>query len=496
MNPTSRFADFIEKKRRIILFLLIPLLSLLMHFHVFKSDLIGYHVWRQTQTQTTIENFYHEDFNILNPRINNRGNGTGIYRMEFPIMQWVFAGFYKIFGDHVIISRILSFITGLFSLWGIYFLLCSLFKRHQLALLGAWCFTFSPVFYYYMLNPLPDNFALCCCIYGMAFFFKWIDNRKFQYILLSAIFICLSVLAKLPFIVCTGGIGIFLLKDLKKGGLKNSLAAGFIYSCFLIIPLTWYLKVVGTWQGNGIVSGILSVSKSDIPIILDILQGNLISTLPELLINYGSVIFFVAGLWILFYRKKYKNTLFPILLFWGIGTLLYFFFEMNMIGTVHDYYMFPFLPLLFIIVAYGTEKLVFQSAKIIRIVAFIALSILPVTAFLRADHRWNTANPGFNKNLLAYKNELRNAVPDSSLCIVGNDESPSIFLYYVNKKGWVFDNDSLNCITLKAMINAGARYLYTDSKKVQGDSLIRKSIEKEIMQKGDIKVYKLKGKNY
>ena len=67
---------FIRKKR--ILFFLIPLLSLFMHFHVFKLDLIGYHVWRQTQTQSNVENFYNEDFNILNPRINSRGDGNGI----------------------------------------------------------------------------------------------------------------------------------------------------------------------------------------------------------------------------------------------------------------------------------------------------------------------------------------------------------------------------------------------------------------------------------
>lgn len=110
--------EFLFRQRKIILFLFIPLLSLSMHWHVFKTDLVGYHVWRQTQTQNTIESFYKEDFNILKPKISNRGNGPGIFRMEFPIMQWTFACFYKVFGDHLIITRILSFITGLFKCMG------------------------------------------------------------------------------------------------------------------------------------------------------------------------------------------------------------------------------------------------------------------------------------------------------------------------------------------------------------------------------------------
>jgi len=466
-----------------------------MHFHVFKLDLVGIHVWRQTQTQSTIENFYKEDFNILNPRINNRGDGNGIFRMEFPVMQWVFACFYKIFGNHVIITRILSFIIGVFSLWGIYLLLFNIFKRPLIALLGAWCFNFSPVFYYYTMNPMPDNLALCSSVYSLAFFFKWIDSRKYFYIVLSAFFISLGVLAKLPFIVFVGGIIAYLIMNLKRTGIGNTIKACFIFIGFLLAPAVWYIKVVGTWQGNGIVKGILAANKNDIANLIDILQGNLISTLPELLINYGSLLFFLAGLGVLFFYKKYKSNLFPILFFGGISVLFYFFFEMNMITTVHDYYMFPFLPLIFVIVAYGAEKLVSHSKRAVRTIAWAALCTLPFTAYLRINHRWNTIDPGFNSNLLVYKEGLRSAVPNNELCVAGNDESTYIFFYYINKKGWAFDNDNLDGSSLKMMIYKGARYLYTDSKKIAGDSAIRSCINKLVLQRGDINVYELKQKN-
>ena len=45
--------------------------------------------------------------------------------------------------------------------------------------------------------------------------------------------------------------------------------------------------------------------------------------------------------------------------------------------------------------------------------------------------RWSPENPGFNKDLLTYKNELRNAVPKDALVVAGNDKSHFIpFLLY------------------------------------------------------------------
>jgi len=66
--------------------ILIALASIVLHYKIFTLDLQGIHVWRQTQTQINIQNFYRHDNNILNPRHNNFSWGDNIQRMEFPIM--------------------------------------------------------------------------------------------------------------------------------------------------------------------------------------------------------------------------------------------------------------------------------------------------------------------------------------------------------------------------------------------------------------------------
>src|SRR5690606_18087481 len=102
--PLSDILSFLRKNALYILLFFLPPLSAVMHWRAFHADLIGAHVWRQAQMQAVILNFYEEDANILHPRLDVRGSGDGIERKEFPLMQWLFAGFYELFGNHLIIS--------------------------------------------------------------------------------------------------------------------------------------------------------------------------------------------------------------------------------------------------------------------------------------------------------------------------------------------------------------------------------------------------------
>ena len=124
--------------------LAILVLEVALHWNVWTKDIMGIHAWRQTQTMTVVENFAFEDMNILNPRINSRGDGDGIFRMEFPLMQWGFAWFYKCLGPHISVARILSFLIFMFSIWGFYRLLRAYQLSEKFSSIGTWCFAWSP----------------------------------------------------------------------------------------------------------------------------------------------------------------------------------------------------------------------------------------------------------------------------------------------------------------------------------------------------------------
>lgn len=470
----------------------IVLISTAMHYKHFKKELIGIHVWRQTQTQSTINSFYEEDFNLFNPKRNNRGSGDGVFRMEFPLMQWGVAALYKIFGNHLVISRIFMFIIGLFSVFGIYKLLHNIFQNYKLALVGAWTFNFSPCFYYYTINPLPDNLALCCSIWGLAFFFSWLNKRSNYLLVLCSFLLCIGTLCKLPFVLYyIVPATYFIINIFQKKSPKENILNGFKVASFIIFPLAWYVSVVPQWHGNGVVSGVFDNTVSWATV-LDYMQHNLISTLPELLVNYGSMLFFLAGFYFLVKNKVFKNPLFPVFIAWSAAILFYFFFELNMIAKIHDYYLFPFYPLIFILVSYGAYNMLSLNSKFITYLTGFLFLLLPFTVYLRMQNRWNESSPGFNKDLFVYKQELRNAVPKDALCIAGNDESQFIYLYYIDKKGWNINNDELDVDSLKSMIHNGAKFLYSDSRKMDEKEELVPFLDKLILEKGSIKIFSLK----
>ncbi len=481
--------EFLRKHYKLVLWA-IPLVSLVLHFHVFNLDLIGIHVWRQTETQTVINNFYRDDMNILNPRFNDHAETNRLHRMEFPVMQWIFALFYKVFGTHIVISRILSFIIGLCSVYGIFYFLQKVSGNKVTATLGAWCFNFSPVFYYYTLNPMPDNMALCCAIWSLGFFYNYTSGGKLRQVIWSGIFLCLATMAKLPFIIYGSFIATFLTVAFFKKSLpvKELLRVAFIYILCLMPAAAWYVAVIPGWV-IGAVHGVFNQTLNH-PDLFAVLTGTLISVLPELLINYASVVFFVAGFYLLFRNKLYTKAGFIPFFTWGIVVISYFLYEMNIIDLVHDYYLFLFLPPIFLLVAYGAQYML-GDPKVARYGALLCLCALPLTAYLRADSRWDTRDPGFNSAYYKYKDELRSLTPPGALCVAGYDDSHYILLYYIDRKGWAFDKSWFDEQLLSFYISKGARYIFLDE-NIDDLPGIRSHLGEKIFDKETLRVYKLK----
>lgn len=462
-----------------------------MHYPHFEKDLMSVHVWRQAQTQSTINNFYEEDMNILNPRSNERGGGNGIHRMEFPLFQWSVALYYKLFGQYLILSRLVVFAISILSIIGMFYLVSSLFGDRA-GLAAGWALTFSPSFYYYSINPLPDNLALCCAIWGSAFYFRWSDSKKTSALVLSGLAIALATLIKLPFIVFYAlpfTSWIISLREKSATDLQRLRLFG-VLSLFAF-PLAWYAWVIPTWDDNPVLTGVLN-EQSSLKRIIGYWIHTITSMLPELLLNYAAVPFFSIGLYLFIKRKLYYTPRSKPILLLSLLLLAYYFFEANAIAKVHDYYLFPFYVVLFVLVGYGAKFMLSHKQKVWNYIAFILLLLLPFTCYLRMQVRWNPENPEFNKDLLVHKAALQNAVPQNSLVVAGNDRSHAVWLYYIDKKGWSFDSNNLLAKQLEEMRRDGAAYFYSDSRMLENKVGIRSQLDTLVATKGSIHIYRLK----
>jgi len=468
------------------------LTSLLMHWEHLNKDLISIHAWRQTQTQATTLSFYEEDMNIFHPRRDERGNGEGVFRMEFPLFQWLNALVLKVFGKSILVTRVFVFLIGAATVIGMYRFLRVLFSNRRLAVAGAWAFTFSPSFFYYTINPLPDNLALCCGIWGLGLFLLWQKKQQnWGLLLTSGLLLGLGALCKLPFILYFAlPFAGFAKRFLWQGFRRRDVGLFMGLHAFVLLPLAWYSWVIPTWSGNPIVEGMFG-HRGGWATLLDYWQHNLISTLPELLLNYGATPFFLFGIYQAYRRRAYRHPKFSMLMVLGLAVLAYYLFESNAIGKVHDYYLFPFYPLLFALVAYGAHRMLVANTRWVNYLAVGLLLLLPITCHLRMQRRWNENAPGFNQDWLAHKEELRLAVPKDALVVAGNDKSHFIFFYYIDKNGWGFQADDLPPEQLRAAAKAGARYLYTDSEKVGDTPAMRCLLDSLVLRRGSVRIFRL-----
>ncbi len=445
-------------QKKVFLFALPIFISFLLHFHVFKLELIGYHVWRQTQTQTVIYNFDSNDNSIFHPQKFDITNGTTKLLYEFPLYQWLIAQYNKIFDYSVSHSRYITFIIFCFFLVG-FFKLLKLHVNDEVALATNFCLCFSPLLYYYCVNPLPDIFALTLSTWSLFYFIKFLKADSFKYVLLSAILLSLATLIKLPYILFGASVLVYLFQKIKTKEISFSIKVSLIYLITFIAPIIWYAHAIPTWKGNGITEGIINNHKT-FSVIFDFVQFHFISSLPELLTNYASTLFLLIGTIYCFknFKSLFQNT--KHYLFILIAFLAYFLFEVNMIEKTHDYYLMPFIPLIFLIVAKGIQIL--YSGKY-KMMVFVCLFIVPITAWLRIDQRWNIIDPGFNSDYLNYTYFLQKNIPKNELCIIDSDESKFIILYYLKRNGFCLNKGELNESTLDVLYNKGAKYLVTEN---------------------------------
>lgn len=468
--------------------------SILMHWNIFNKDITGVHTWRQSQTQLNIQNFYRHDFNILNPRVAHfNGDNDNIHRYEFPIMQWSIALMHKAFGESIMITRICIFIIGISTLIGFYSLLMSLGFSKIISSLGAFTLCFSPLFYYYTLNPIPDNFALMSIIWFLYFFM--VSNKHFnslKYISLAAIFFSLAVLAKLPYIIFGSVVALryIILVFRRKEKFKNYIKGIITYSLALLPPLLWYAWVIPGWTGNPVLTGIFGGGLEGKSAAF-IFEHHATTMFPRILLNPGVWMFFLLGLIQMIVAKPLGQKNAKYFLSLVIAILLYYAFEFYAINDVHDYYMMPFLPVMYIMITVGIEAL-FKYSIVTRYLSIVLLISAPLFCFYQTKDYWSPVRSGFNSDLYEYKDAFRAVVPNNEKVIILNDRSLFAYAYAFDKQGYVFDNNYLPIPWVCDLIkNRNVNYMYSDSRAIEDSLYKHELVDTLLLQGGSINVFKL-----
>lgn len=480
----------IEASKYIFTLLICSILaSFLMHTSNINTEIRGIHNWRQSQTAWNIRHFVRDDANILNPRIShfNTRREDNIYRYEFPLMQWSIAMAQKVFGESVIIIRISVFLLGALTIIGFFNLLKAIDIDDWAALIGAVLLQFSPIFYFYTINPIPDNLALTGAVWYLFFFVKYLKNKEKKYLFGLSISLLIATWAKLPFLMFSIVSVIYFFKEIihQKKVDKALLIFTVLQLLFLIPAFAWYAWVMPEWEGNGILQGIFK-NKIERKEIRRIIHYHWHVMFPQNLLNYIVLIPAVLGLFLI------QKNKFAWLIYAQIGiTFLYFILQFNMIGTVHDYYMMPFLPWLYAAIAIFMNQIIKN-----RYFKYLSIPIIIFSALLTFNYTkdfWSIEKSYFNPDAYTYQKQLQKAVPNDELCIIFDDYSHYIFSYIIDKEGYIYYENGLRGEWVEGLIrDKKVTYMYSNNRRIEQDSLVQLSIDSLILEAGSINVFKLK----
>lgn len=499
MQKRPSWPDQLAASRTVVLGLCFSL-NLLFHLPFLNLPPQSRHVWRQCNTLAVARNFYEEDMNILRPRIDRRLDQSGVTGMQFPSYEYLVALGYGVFGEQNWVHRSVSFIIYCLGAWGTYELFLILFGSSWAAALGAWSFSWSPELFYFGISALPDVLALTASLWGLALFLRWFREGNRAWLALSWPLCVLAGLTKIQFLAVGFPMAALVLENRRKWTLTQWFFFGLYGLSCAGLVLAWYIHAVHLIQSTGLADFRLNFSPAHGWVEgIRTLWHNAHSEIPELILNYATSVFFLAGILILARGGGPRSEWFYPLVFWTVAVGAYYLIELSQMG-VHSYYLLPLLPPLLIVAVKGA--LAMKDGRW-RPVFLAVLLLQPVLAFFRIvpPRFWG----GDKEVPVELYNEdsrmrLEKAAPNDALCVVGSDHTGCVYLYFLHKKGFGFgfslDEDLMKTAEGKPLlaqyIRRGARYLYTDDPQLPASPVLKPYLGPEVLKEGNFQVFKLK----
>jgi len=428
--------------------------------------------WRQSDVAAIARNYFQGGFHFAHPQIDWAGDESGYVGTEFPILPFLAAICYKIFGVHEWVGRLQALILFAVSL-PFFFLLVRKIFGETAATWALFFYGFAPVGIMAGRCFMPDMPSLGLSIIGLYFFQRWIDEselgtRRVRPIggpgwrirstsfFASAVCISLSILIKLPSILVGAPFACLALQRFRSSSFKRFdlwffaaialLPSVFWYGHAYQIALQFYPHHFFGAGGVQIMSAAwyLKISKEIVT-----------STLTPIIFALGCVGILAA-------RSIARARMFQ----WWLAAMILFIVIVGY-GNRHQWYQLPLIP---IAAPFAGAACAFVGPKMSSRAMRIALSILLAgsfgfSAFVYARDFYQPSAASLRDAGLV----LKRITPASALVVAADNGDPTV-LYYAERKGWHFlekngiydgePRDSAQAIVdLEALRRRGASYL-------------------------------------
>ncbi len=445
--------------------------------------------WRECDYAALARNFAREGMNILRPRIDWRGTGPGYAEMEFPVIPWTMAVFYKIFGLHEEIGRLLMWIVSLLTLL-VFFALA----RRLLPPPGAVAASL-----FFVLNPLavrvsnalqPEGLMLLFLLLGVHFFLRWLDEGARSSYWIAIASTAAAILVKAP----AAHIGILFVGLLfwKKGIRAFRRADVWIFGLLALAPAAvWYVHAHRFFLEFGNSLGLSNESHwfgwdlvRSPRFLLLLLKGGVRTEGLFVWTPLGA-----ALLGALFFLRK-RSDVRRIILWWLAAIGLYFLAAIRTVGdSWAAYYHVAAVPPAALTIGAVTAWFARRrlSSGLIRFERiFVVVGLLGVFGF-ETFLVFRDFHPRIYEPLFRCSTSFASSISDGELILVtggpSKDETgrpvafnASYFFYWLDCKGWNIPSDTASLGEVRAFARKGARFFIGE----KGSLAARPGLEEEL----------------
>ncbi|MFH0837007.1 MAG: glycosyltransferase family 39 protein, partial [Candidatus Aenigmatarchaeota archaeon] len=369
-SPTLLMID----RRTIIisLFVLILILGLGVRLYHLDYPVIGYHNMKEAHTLGEAYSMLNDGELLVNKEMYSItfDNPTGAHMDNLPILSWINVGLWSLFGTQLWIARLVIILFSLGAIIMSYFVVKKLFRRESIALLASFFMAICPMLIFFGRNVQYDMPALFFMLLGVYFFLEWKQTPSHKNFLLAALFITITILVKLPFMIILIPIAAIFpyhrLKfndEFKKTYLKQ-IIIGIIFILIIAGFMMYTKSIESTYNAS---PSIAAFEPSEFG---KILTGDFWSAVFNYAItdNYTItwVIFTILGVLLAIYTLWKKRT--DIEKFIVVYALSYFIYALfapaQMMG--HSYYQMPYAPLVIMSMLYLFTR-IFDFLSILKI---------------------------------------------------------------------------------------------------------------------------------
>ena len=367
---------------------------------------------------------------------------------EFPIMNYLVFGLYKLFGVDWWQGRLVNLVVSSIGCLFFYKTIFQFIKKEvafpaTLVLLASLWFSHSRKF-------MPDVFSTSLVLIAIYFGLSFLYKKKNWHLILYFIFILFGLLSKLPAFIITGLLVPVMFEA--SISLKKKLLFVLVSILALLPVIWWYFywapKLTSDFGFFYFFMG------SDMYTSLNVLMTEWQAMLKNFYfdaVGYLGFVFYSVG--VIYVVIKKERVLFLIL----IATLVLQLILMIKSGESfikHSYYMMPFIPVMALFSGY------FISVVNVNWVRTILISAVVIESVLNLQHDFM---PKTSKHYLL---ELENVADTYSLkddLIVINNSSNPRSLYLAHRKGWGVKSTVVsNSDYLKEIVKKGCELFIWD----------------------------------